>query len=157
MDQNNINNQNNNAAEDSEQYFTLDNQAQGNSDASGREPLPTFDFSVQQPAFVQDADPSSDCQREIDSLSGPAFGQALASVILAWYPIGSLIALILGSSALKKVRRANELAERYGVSAGGKIIAAKIMGKIGKISGIVLTIFYSLYILLLIAIVGAAI
>ena len=157
MDQNNFNNQNNNAAEDSEQYFTLDNQAQGNSNASGREPLPTYDFSVQQPVFAQTAEPSSDCQREIDSLSGPAFGQALASVIMSWYPVTSIIALILSISALKKVKKANALAERCGISAGGKIIAAKIMGTIGKISGIVMTIFWSLYILLLIAVIGSAI
>ncbi len=154
MDQNNFNNQNNNAAEDSEQYFTLDNQAQGNSNASGREPLPTFDFSVQQPVYNQTVEASSDCQREIDSLSGPAFGKALASVIMSWYPVTSIIGLILASSALKKVKKANALAERCGISAGGKIIAAKIMGTIGKISGIVMTVFWSLYILLIIAIVA---
>ena len=76
-----------------------------------------------------------------------AFGKTLASVIMAWWPVTSVIAIILGAIGLKNVNKAEEIAANYGVSAGGKKVAAKIMGKIGLIGGIVMTAFWFVYIL----------
>ena len=78
-----------------------------------------------------------------------SFGNTLASVIMAWWPVTSIIAIILGSIGLKSVNRAEELEANYGVSAGGKKVAAKIMGKIGPIGGIVMTAFWFIYFLII--------
>ena len=78
-----------------------------------------------------------------------AFGKTLASVIMAWWPVTSIIAIILGAIGLKNVNKAEEIATNYGVSAGGKKVAAKIMGKIGLIGGIVMTAFWVTYFFIL--------
>ncbi len=88
---------------------------------------------------------------QVQSLVNSAFGKALASVIMAEIPIASIIAIIMGSKALKLVDSANALAAQYGISAGGKCVAARILGKIGKIVGIVMTAFWPFYIIFMIA------
>ena len=96
-------------------------------------------------------------EAEVKSLANSAFGKCLAAVILAWWPIGSVIAIILGAIGLKAAKKATALAEANNVSAGGKNIAAKITGKIGLIGGIVMTVFWFFYILIFaLAIIGMA-
>ncbi len=90
----------------------------------------------------------------IDEYAGTAFGKGLAATIMAWFPVASIIAIITGSKALSAAKAAKELAENCGTSAGGKCVAAKILGKIGKIGGIVMTAFWGFYILLIAAIIG---
>ena len=109
-----------------------------------REPLPTF---PPQPQYNYSQPVQTPVVPELKSCVESAFSKALASVIMAGFPIASILSIIFGSLALKNVKKAEDIANYYRVSSGGKKIAAKIMGKIGKITGIVMTCFYSLYIL----------
>ena len=95
-------------------------------------------------------------EAEVAKLAKSAFGKCLAAVILAWWPVASVIAIILGSIGLKAAKKATALAEANNISAGGKNIAAKITGKIGLIGGIVMTVFWLFYIVIIVAIIGAA-
>ena len=90
---------------------------------------------------------------EVRSCVDSAFSKTLASTILAWFPICSIIAIIMGSKGLFLARRADDLAAHYCIIAGGRNIAAKIMGKIGKIAGIVMTCIYSLYFFIIVMVV----
>lgn len=84
-----------------------------------------------------------------------AFGKSLAAAIMCSFPITSIIAIILGSAGLSLVEETNRLAAQYGVSAGGKNVAAKVLGMIGKIAGIVMTVFWGLYFLILLLAIGS--
>ncbi len=107
----------------------------------------------QQPMYQQSVSPVS---QEIEEKAGSAFGKGLAATIMAWFPITSIIAIILGSIGLKLANANNEHASRLGVSAGGKNVAAKILGIVGLVSGIVMTIFWVVYIIAIVAIVENA-
>lgn len=160
MEQNNFNSQGSTATETREPLPTFGTQAQNsftqqNATTADREPLPTLDFSAQPPVFAKTSEPRSESNPEVDACAGSAFGKSLAAAIMAWFPICSIIAIILGSGGLKMVKRANELAAHYGVSAGGKNIAAKILGMIGKIAGIVMTVIYSIYFVVIIGLIGS--
>lgn len=80
-------------------------------------------------------------QKEIDRLADAAFGKCLASCIMAWFPIASIIAIVQGSRGLKLERRCDELCDEYGCFSG-KRIAARICGIIGKAGGITMTVAY---------------
>lgn len=82
---------------------------------------------------------------QLEKMVGDAFGKCLAACIMAWFPIASIIAIVMGSQGLNLVKDANTLAAGLGISAGGKAVGAKITGMIGKIGGIVMTVFYGLY------------
>ena len=82
---------------------------------------------------------------EVDEKVDSAFFKALASTILAFFPITSVVAIFLGLSVSKKLKEANELAENYGVGLGGKAKAAKILSIIGSIAGGVFTVYYAFY------------
>ena len=94
---------------------------------------------------------------EVKQLADSAFGNCLASVIIPAIPVGSLISLILGAKGLKLANKATEIAVANKMFAGGKNIAAKILGKIGLITGIVMTAFWTFYfsIIFIIAIIAA--
>ena len=141
---------------------------QPNTNGQEREPLPQYDFSGQQPTYQQpmyqqpmyqqpvyQQPPQDMYTREIGECADSAFGKGLAATIMAWFPVTSIIAIILGSGSVNLVEKAQELAARCGISAGGKCVAAKILGKIGKIGGIVMTIFWGVYIFLLVSIFSA--
>ena len=96
-------------------------------------------------------------ETEVKSLVDSAFGKCLAAVIIAWFPIGSIIAIILGAKGLKTVKKAVVLAEANNISAGGKKVASKITGIIGLIGGIVMTVYYFFVVLIFaLAIIGMA-
>ena len=160
MEQNNFNSQGSTATETREPLPTFgvqpqNNFSQPNTTAAGREPLPTLNFSAQPPVFTQTAESHSGSNPEVDACAGSAFGKSLAAAIMAWFPICSIIAIILGSGGLKMVKRANELAAHYGVSAGGKTVAAKVLGMVGKIAGIVMTVIYSIYFVVIVGLIGS--
>lgn len=133
-----------------------------------RDPLPTFPpqpqynpdpnggYGEQPPVYGQAPQPSYEIPEVTDCVNS-AFGKGLAAVIMAGFPIVSILAIIFGSMALKLVNKANNIAAYYRVSAGGKNIAAKVLAKIGKIVGIVMTCFYGLYFLLLFLIIATAV
>ncbi len=121
-----------------------------------REPLPIYG-SQQPTTYAQTSQNTTVTPPDLASCVDSAFGKSLAATIMAWFPICSILSIIFGSMGLKLVKKAEQMAAYYGVSAGGKKIAAKILGKIGKISGIVMTAFYGFYFILLIAIIGSSI
>ena len=110
MEQNNFNSQGSTATETREPLPTFgvqpqNNFSQSNTTAADREPLPTLDFSAQPPVFTQTAEPRPESKPEVDECAGSAFGKSLAAAIMAWFPICSIIAIILGSGGLKIVKR----------------------------------------------------
>lgn len=137
---------------------------------NNREPLPTYGQPQYQQApqyqqpygqpQYQYAQPQAPVQAQqnhpaIAECADSAFGKGLAATIMAWFPIVSIVAIAMGSSGLNLVEQAQVIAAQYGVEAGGKATAAKILSKIGKIGGIVMTIFWAFYFILIFAIIGS--
>lgn len=89
------------------------------------------------PAFHQTEVP------QLKELTEKAFSNGLAAVIMAEFPVASIFAIFKGHKAQKLAREAEDLAQSYGRFAGGKNVAAKVMGIVGKISGIVNTALYA--------------
>ena len=105
-----------------------------------------MDYSAQQPVYTQTTESRPRIIPEVEECVDAAFGKALASAILGAIvamPICTIIAIFLGNSALESVKKANEMAAYYGVSAGGKAIATKVLGMVGKISGIAMTVYWA--------------
>lgn len=144
MDQNNFNtqgNENNNQIPQQQNIYYQPPMP----DNYGQAPQYSYDYS-QQAAYGQYPDnAASDAQ--IAELAGSAFGKGLASVIMCELPITSIISIALGAKAVKLSNKANELAASCGKRAGGKNIAAKILGNIGKYTGIVMTVIWGIYFL----------
>lgn len=104
-----------------------------NYNAPGTNPVP--------PAYY--AAPASD--PAVDALVDSAFGKGLAATIMCGFPIASIIAIVMGSMGLGLVEQAKTLAAQRGVKPGGKNVAANVLGKIGKIAGIVMTCWWAFY------------
>lgn len=102
-------------------------------------------FDVYPPQFEQNYQDEKKSDPVVEECANGAFTKALASVIMANFPITSIVSIIMGVLALKGVKKTDELAATYGVEAGGKRTAAKIMGLIGTIYSSVMTAFYALY------------
>ena len=117
-------------------------------DNAYQEAYSNMDYSAQQPVYTQTTESRPKVIPEVEECVNAAFGKALASAILGAIvamPICTIIAIFLGNSALESVKKANEMAAYYGVSAGGKAIATKVLGMVGKISGIAMTVFWAGY------------
>ena len=96
----------------------------------------------QQPVYQQPAQPNilpPDIQQRI----GGVFGKALASTIMSEFPIASIIAIFFGNNALKEIMELMDICRSMGVRLPGKLVAARILGIVGKISGIVYTCIYA--------------
>ena len=102
----------------------------------------------QQDNFYQ-AQQNPYAEQEVANYANSSFKKGLAALIMASFPVTSIISIFMGSGAIKRSKRASELASQYGVSAGGKSIAGKIMGIIGLIEGIFMTIWWPIYIILM--------
>ena len=158
MDQNNFNPQDNNNNQTNQQqngYYqppTYQQPYYGNQQQYyGNQQQGAYYQNFQQPGFgAQYDDP------RISELVDSAFGKALASTIMCAFPITSIISIFLGAKAGKLVKQANALAAACGRKAGGKSIAAKIMGSIGKGFGIGMTIFWGIYTLIIVLAVMAS-
>ena len=117
-----------------------------------REPLPTFGAQPPVVQYQQIPNPyAPQAQAEVENAADSAFGKGLASVIMSSFPITSIIAIFLGAGGLSGAKRTNAIAAHYGIEAGGKNIAARILSTIGLISSIVMTSFWGLYFLLIMA------
>ncbi len=81
----------------------------------------------------------------IDSYAETAFNKGLAAAIMSEFPVASIIAIFMGAKGEAAAKDAEELAKSCGVSAGGKCIAGKVLSKVGKIVGIVMTAFWGVY------------
>ena len=104
----------------------------------------------QPPVYGYNPVPNADIAACVDS----AFGKGLAAAILAEFPIGSIIAIALGSSAAELSEKANMMAASRGTSAGGKNVAARVLGLVGKFAGIGFTIFWAFYFFMIICILS---
>ena len=97
---------------------------------------------------------------QLDAQEKSAFIKSLAAIIMAWFPITSIIAVFLGLKAGKLAKQTEELANQVGAKFSGKIKAAKILGMIGWIAGLVCSIVWgivALIILCYIAVIVVAI
>ena len=140
MDQNQNNNYNYNP-----QQPPMDNQPPMGQPMYGQQP-PMGQPPVIDPDFVHP---------EVQAKEDSAFGKGLASLILAEFPIGSIFAIGLGSKAQALAAESKQMAAFYGVDTHGKGQAGRILGKIGKILGIVMTSFWALYIVIIAAALGS--
>ena len=93
---------------------------------------------------------------QADALVEGAFSKGLAATIMCSFPIASIIAIIFGNTALSMVAQARYIASQRNVKISGKNIAANILGKIGKIAGIAMTIFWGVYVFILLVAILAA-
>ena len=88
----------------------------------------------------------------VESYVDEAFSKSLAATIMCGFPVASIIAISFGSTGLTLVENAKKVAAERGVKPSGKNIAANVLGKIGKIAGIVMTAFWGFYLLLILII-----
>lgn len=120
---------------------------------NAREPLPVFENPAQPPVYTQPIyeqpvyQPQQANIPQLEALVNSAFGKGLASAIMCSFPVASIIAIVMGSQAQNLALEAEAMAAHYGISAGGKKTAAKILGKVGKIAGIAYTAFWAFYLL----------
>lgn len=120
-----------------------------------REPLPTFNaepdftavpnFEAVTASAPEPTPAAPERDPAIDILAGNAFGKGLAAVIMASFPVASIIAIFSGLKGLRYAKDANALAESQGVSVGGKGKAGRILSLIGAIYGGAMTAFWVLY------------
>ena len=109
-----------------------------------------------QPVYTQPVQPVGPTVEEVvHDLANKAFGKALASVIMCAFPIASIIAIVMGSKALNLVNQARDIATPYGIFGGAKYMVSRAMAMVGKFSGIAMTVFWALYILIIVAAFGA--
>lgn len=106
------------------------------------QPQQTQQPQFEQPVYQQPAQPNilpPDIQQRIDDV----FGKALASTIMSEFPIASIIAIFFGNNALKEIMELMDICRTMGMRLPGKLVAARILGIVGKISGIVCTCIYA--------------
>ncbi len=93
-------------------------------------------------------------KKDLDGIIDKSFGKGLAATICAWFPIASIVAIILGSKSMKIWKEAKNLSQQYGVKLSGKNIAARVLGMVGTFGGIGMTCFWLLYIIIIVAILS---
>lgn len=105
----------------------------------------------QQPQYQQPQQ-SNNLPTDIQQRINAIFGKALAAAIMSEFPVASIIAIFFGNNALKEVNSLIDICRSMGIRLPGKLVAARILAIVGKISGIVCTCiyaglaaFYSLY------------
>lgn len=94
-------------------------------------------------------------EQVVHDLADKAFGKALASAIMSAFPVTSIIAIVMGSKALKLVNQARDIATPYGVKGGAKYFVARGLGLYGKFTGILMTVVWALYFLIIVGIISA--
>lgn len=94
-------------------------------------------------------------EQVVHDLADKAFGKALAAAIMSSFPITSIIAIVMGSGALKLVNQARDIATPYGVKGGAKYFVARGLGLYGKFTGILMTVVWALYFLIIVGIISA--
>ena len=106
------------------------------------------------PVYAAPVQPAPTVEQVVHDLADKAFVKALAAVIMATFPITSIIAIVMGSKALKLVNQARDIATPYGIFGGGKYMASRIMAMVGKYTGIAMTVFWGLYFLIFTVVFG---
>lgn len=95
--------------------------------------------------------------RADEPISKSSMIMGAVAACIAWMPIGSIVAIILGIIAMKKARRGREAVEASGGTLRGKgnHIAGKIMGICAIAFGALMTVYYLVVIFAMIAAVGS--
>lgn len=100
---------------------------------------------TQNPSVPADIQQGSLAATENYSMVNSAFVKGLVAAILSSLPIGSIVAIFLGSASTKLVAKLRDHAAANGIKPSGKNIAAKILGLVGKIEGIVMTVYWAIF------------
>jgi len=110
------------------------------------------------PVYTETSKPAEHPEKaEADAKIEATFGKALAATICAAFPIASIVAIVLGKQALDAWVEASDAAKRGGFRLTGKSVAVRVLGLVGKIGGIVMTAFWAIYFIVLIAVLAYAI
>lgn len=88
---------------------------------------------------------------QLQQLLDQAFSKALASAIMAEFPVASIISIFMSKQASKLVTKIDTITNQAGKNPGGKRIAAKVLSKVGFIAGIINTIGWAIVGLYLVA------
>lgn len=70
----------------------------------------------------------------------------IIACVVAWYPLFSIAAIVMGAIAISKANQVRAHFESLGQLPPGTSTAGKVTGIIGLIAGILMTILYLLYI-----------
>ncbi len=74
-------------------------------------------------------------------MSKSILGFGIAAIILAWFPIGSILGIIFGAIAISKAKRF----DAAGYPTNGRRVTGKVLGVIALVFGIILTVYYTIY------------
>ncbi len=92
-------------------------------------------------APVLTLDPARD---ELEKKATSCMILGIIACVLAWYPVTSIAAIVLGAISTSTYKKVMELLPQYGMTRSGKLVAGRICGLIGLIGGIVMTVVYFL-------------
>lgn len=85
---------------------------------------------------------------ESQSLAKGILGFGIAAIVCAWIPIASILGIIFG--AIAKGRAKTYDAMNY--PSNGMRVTGKVLGLIGFIAGIIMTVYYSIYFIAILAV-----
>ena len=115
-----------------------------------------YNTGTYQPATNPVPTPMQTTDPAVEQCVDAAFGKSLAATIMCGFPVASIIAIIFGSTGLNLAENAKVMAAQRGVKPSGKNVAATVLGKIGKIAGIVMTAFWGFYLFIILMIIATA-
>lgn len=88
---------------------------------------------------------------ESEALSKGILGFGIAAIICAWFPIGSILGIIFGAIAKGRAKTF----DANGYPSNGRRVTGKVLGIIGMVGGIVMTVYYT-YIFFIAVALGAS-
>lgn len=88
-------------------------------------------------------------KKMIQNLADSAFSNGLASAIMAWFPVTSIIAIVLSGVSKRYVKEADRLGKALGIEVSGKKTAGSILSNVGRIAGIIMTCIWGVYFFML--------
>lgn len=92
-----------------------------------------------------------DVASRVAGLAEQAFSTALASTIMAGFPVASIIAIFKGVKGLKLANAARDLAQENGLKTGAKNIVARALAINGIARGAYATMIYLMFALIQVA------
>ena len=105
---------------------------------------------VSEPIRFDDYDKEKN-QKTVDEKCDRGFFKGLTALILCCFPICSVIAICFGVSGQRIMSAANNLADAYGLSLPPKYFIGKSFSIVGKIVGIVMTAFWTIWMIVMAA------
>ena len=86
---------------------------------------------------------------ESQALSKSILGFGIAAVICAWFPIASILGIIFGSIAKGRAKTF----DLNGYPTNGRRVAGKVLGIIGLVGGIIMTVYYFFYLIVILSVI----